>query len=68
MPNTKSWLASKAVWGGLIAIVATVATWFGYGMSAGDQAGIVDGLVIVGGAVGGLLAIVGRVYATKQIG
>lgn len=68
MNDSKNFFASKTVWGGLIAVAATVATWFGYGIGTTDQAGLVDGLVAIGGAVGGILAIVGRVMASKTVG
>lgn len=68
MNDTKSWLASKTIWGGLIAVAAAVAGWFGYSLAAGDQATLVDALVSIGGAVGGILAIVGRVMASKTVG
>lgn len=61
------WYKSKGVWGGLIAIGAAIAGAFGYVMTPEDQAGIVDAAVVVAGAVGGVLAVYGRVKASKVI-
>ena len=65
--DTKSWYASKAVWGGLIAVGAAVAGGFGVVVDADTQSQIADLIVIGVGAVGGLLAIYGRIKAGKSI-
>jgi uncharacterized membrane-anchored protein len=62
----KAWYMSKGVWGGIIAIGAAVAGAFGYVLDAEAQAGLADAAVVVAGAVGGVLAIVGRVQASKK--
>jgi hypothetical protein len=68
MEETKSLFASKTVWGGLIVVVAAVASMVGYTISAEDQVALTDfvnqGITLVGG----LLAIWGRVTASKKIG
>ena len=65
--DKKAWYASKAVWGGLIAVGAAVAGGFGVVVDADTQSQIADFIVIGVGAVGGLLAIYGRVKAGKSI-
>jgi hypothetical protein len=68
MEETKSLLASKTVWGGIIVVLSVVASMVGYTISAEDQVALTS---FVGEAitlVGGLLAIWGRVTATKKIG
>jgi hypothetical protein len=68
MVDTKSILASKGVWGGAIAFLAGVAGLFGFTVAPVDVAGITANIDAIIVAVGGLLAIWGRVTATKAIG
>lgn len=68
MTDEKKWYTSKGVWGGIVTVLALALTAFGYGIGADDQAALVDYLVSIGGAVGGLLAIYGRVKASKKVG
>lgn len=63
----KNWYESKAVWGGLIAVGAAVAGALGISIDASTQSEITDYIVVGVGAVGGLVAIYGRVKADKQI-
>lgn len=65
--DTKSLLMSKTFWGAIIAIVASLAGFAGYTFGAEDQKALVEVITTVGTAVGGLLAIFGRVKATKAI-
>jgi hypothetical protein len=60
--------ASKAVWGGVIAVVASLLGIWGYSVTPADQASIVELVTSVVAAIGGVIAIVGRVMATKKIG
>ena len=66
--ETKSILASRTVWSGLVAVVAGVAGIWGYGFSSEDQAAVVELGSAVAAAVGGIGAIWGRVAATKSVG
>ena len=68
MYDEKLWWQSKGVWGGLVAALAGVAGLAGYVVDADSQAAIVEILLLVSGSVGGVLATVGRVKATKVIG
>ncbi len=68
MYENKPWYQSKTVWGGLIALGAAVAGSFGIEIDAGTQGEIVDYIVLGVGAIGGLVAIWGRVKADKKIG
>lgn len=67
MDETKPWYMSKTVWGGLIAVAAGAAGAFGYTIAPDDQAQIVDAVVAVATVVGGLLAVFGRVKASKAV-
>ena len=64
----KSPLASRGVWGGAIAIAAGVAGVLGYTVSPADQVQFVNLVAGLVSAVGGVLAIIGRIRATKRIG
>lgn len=68
MNDFKGVLASKTVWGGIIALIAGVLGIFGYTLGAEDQATLVETITAIASAVGGLIAIIGRIVATKQIG
>jgi hypothetical protein len=68
MDGTKGLLASRTVWGGLIAIAAAVLGGFGYTLAPADQAQLVDWIATAAGIGGGVLAVVGRVRASKRIG
>ena len=67
MSGEKPWYKSKGVWGGIIAAVAAGASAFGIDVSAGAQDDIVKHVTSLAGAVGGLLAVVGRVMADTKI-
>ena len=68
MNDNKLWWQSKAVWGGIIALLSAIAGAFGYAVSADDQSALSDIALTIGGAVGGLLAIYGRTKASKRVG
>lgn len=69
MDQTKAWYASTAIWGGVIAVVApAVAAIFHVTVSTQDTAQLADALGGLGTAIGGIIAIFGRVKATKKIG
>ena len=67
MFDEKSWWASKTVWGGLIAIIAGVLGFFGYQLLPADQTALVDGGAALAASLGGVIAIWGRVRASKKI-
>lgn len=65
--ETKVWYASKGVWGAVVVIIAMVAKLLGYEIGDADQAALVDGISNIAVAVGGLVALVGRVTASKPV-
>jgi hypothetical protein len=67
MGDLKDWYHSKTIWGALIAIGASVLHAAGIDIDAGDQSLIVDSLVNIAGAIGGLLAVYGRLTASTAI-
>lgn len=63
----KPWWASRGIWGGLIAAGAGVAGILGYSVSPADQVALLDLLSALGAALGGLIALVGRLQARRPI-
>ena len=68
MNDVKSLFASKTFWGALVAVAAGVIGLFGYAVTPEDQAWLVDSIAAAGAIVGGLVAVYGRVKASKRIG
>jgi hypothetical protein len=68
MIDTKYWYQSKTVWGALIAILASVLQAGGFELDEGAQGEFAEGIVALMGAVGGLLALYGRLSADKRLG
>lgn len=67
MYDMKSFFASKTIWGGLIALIASAAAIWGYSITPADQAQFVELITGIGGITGSVLAIYGRIVATKKI-
>ena len=65
--NSKTWLQSKTIWGALIAIAASAASLAGVDIEAGEQAEILDGIISLVAAGGGILAIIGRIAARSRL-
>lgn len=69
MNDVKGMLQSKTVWGGILAVLAPAAAYiFHVNVTSADTTQIVDLVTGIASAVGGIVAIFGRIVATKQIG
>ena len=68
MNEFKALTQSKTFWGAVVALGGAALTLGHYSLSPADAAQAVDLLSGVAGAVGGLIAIYGRMVATKKIG
>jgi hypothetical protein len=68
MSDVKTLFASKTFWGALVAVLAGALSLFGYQLGAADQAELINALSGIAAAAGGLLAIYGRIVASKRIG
>lgn len=66
MNGTKSIFGSVTFYGALVALVAGGLGLLGYHLTDTDQATIVQWLAGVGPLVGGIVAIYGRLTASKQ--
>lgn len=67
MDNLKPWYLSRTVWGALIAVAAPLLQLLGLPVSPQMQPELADGLVTFIGAVGGLVALYGRLFATTML-
>lgn len=67
MTGYKGFLVSKGVWGAIIALIGAAAGGLGYSVSDADLQGAVEAVSSIVTALGALLALYGRITATKQI-
>lgn len=67
MQQEKKWWQSKAVIGGLIAVLAAIAGAFGVEVSAEQQASLADYAIAISGGIGGALAVYGRIKADTKL-
>jgi len=67
MNDAKSLLLSRTFWGALTAVLAGILGLFGYVLSPEDANALIDLIAGLAAAAGGLLAIFGRVKASKRI-
>jgi hypothetical protein len=68
MNDIKLWYQSKTVWGALVAIAAGLLQMLGVDLDADGQMQLADGLMAFAGAIGGLVALYGRLSADKKVG
>lgn len=70
MKDIKGFFASKTIWGAFLSIASimpSLAAVVGYQITPEDSAGTVTALQAIGVAAGNLIAIYGRVVASKRI-
>ncbi|MEM9329971.1 MAG: hypothetical protein AAGA53_01520 [Pseudomonadota bacterium] len=67
MVDEKVWYRSKTIWGSLVTVLATVFGGLGYAVTPEGQAELVDAIVDLIGTLGAIIAIYGRLNATKVI-
>ncbi|WP_430440532.1 hypothetical protein [Shinella sp.] len=65
--DAKAWYQSRAVWGALVAILASLANAAGVEVRAGDEGELADLLVAAVGTLGGLVALYGRILARRRV-
>ena len=67
MVEEKPWYLSKTIWGSLVSVAAALAAAFGVAADAHSQQAIAEAAVQLAGAAGALVAIYGRLTATRII-
>lgn len=67
MKQDKEWFESKTIWGALVAIAASFSGALGLSLDLGTQNEMAEALVQLFGAAGALVAIYGRLTATRKI-
>lgn len=68
MEETKPIYASKTFWGGIVTIGSAIAGICGLTIDTEVQRELIEYGAIIGGAIGALISIWGRVKAQKKIG
>jgi len=68
MTENKPWYLSRTIWAALITVVAAGAGLVGLTINDTDQALLTDSILQAITALGGILAIIGRLAATNRIG
>lgn len=63
----KPWYSSKGVWGGVVTLLAMVLGAFGLALSPEESEQLVLAFTAIGGAVGSVLGIYGRMKATERL-
>lgn len=67
MDQDKNWWQSKAVWGGIIAFLAGIAGLFGIVVPEAVQGDLTTHVTALAGAIGGLIAVYGRIKAERKL-
>jgi hypothetical protein len=67
MDGIKGFFESKAVWGGIIGLIGSTVGLGHYTLSPADAASAVQAVTSIATGIGSLLAIYGRVVASKKI-
>ena len=67
MEETKKWYESRAVWGGIIVVAVAVLNVFGVSVDETTKGCISEYITDILTALGGLLAIWGRLTSRKPI-
>lgn len=65
--DTKRWWESKGVLGAIIVVLSIVAGQLGYEVTPADQGALTDHVFDLVGIGGAILALIGRLTATKQV-
>lgn len=68
MTDQKAWYLSRTVWASLVTILLSMAGLVGVGIDAINPEGLTDALLQVATAVAGIIAVAGRLAATRKIG
>ena len=67
MQETKRKASSMTLWGAGLAILAPLASLAGYQISEADTASVINDVSMVVAGIGGVIAFIGRLKATKTV-
>ncbi|WP_422373323.1 hypothetical protein [Hoeflea sp.] len=68
MDTTKPWWQSKTLWGALVTLGAAALGLAGIDLADSEREALTEMMTSLGAAIGGLLAIIGRISARSRIG
>ncbi|NMG38984.1 hypothetical protein GRZ55_07000 [Chelativorans sp. ZYF759] len=68
MEQSKPWYRSRTIWASLVTVAAALAAIVGIPFAEADQAMLTETILQTVTAVGGLVALVGRLVARSRIG
>lgn len=68
MIESKAWYLSRTVWASIVAVLLSVAGLAGVAVDAINPEGMVDALLQAATAIAGIVAVLGRLTATRRIG
>lgn len=67
MNDAKMWYQSRAVWGAIAALAATLIRASGHDPGPGGEAALADAALTLATGIGALVALYGRLAATSRI-
>ncbi|MBC7279854.1 hypothetical protein [Hoeflea sp.] len=68
MTDIKPWWQSKTLWGALVTIGSAALGLAGLDLGDADREALIELLTSLGAAIGGVIAIFGRIKAKSRIG
>ncbi|MEQ8480007.1 MAG: hypothetical protein RIC18_05050 [Hoeflea sp.] len=68
MDTTKPWWKSKTLWGAFVTLVAAALGLAGIDLADTEREALTEMMASLGAALGGLIALVGRISARSRIG
>ena len=68
MTDIKPWWQSKTLWGAIVTIASAALGLAGLDLGETDRENLVELLTALGAALGGVIAIIGRIAAKNRIG
>ncbi|SOE17460.1 hypothetical protein SAMN05877838_2359 [Hoeflea halophila] len=68
MIDIKPWWQSKTLWGAIVTIGSAALGLLGYELGDADREALTGLLTSLGAALGGVIAIIGRIQAKDRIG
>ena len=68
MTDIKPWWQSKTLWGAIVTIGSSALGLTGLDVGETDREALIELMTALGAAIGGLIAIFGRITAKNRIG